>query len=233
MENRRTFLRGLGAALALPPLESTFAAATPAAKGIATTATGAPLRSAFIYVPNGVNVEKWMPQGEGSGYQMADSMKPLERHRDNFQVLTGFAHQNATAGNDGAGDHARAGATFLTGVRPKKTAGSDIRLGISADQIAAAQIGKHTRLNSLELSCDSTRQSGNCDSGYSCAYHLICRGAAPPRPSPPNRTPASSSSGSSVPAHPSNAQKTSPAVRPSRNPSSIFSSPIPEPSIRS
>ena len=106
----------------------------------------------------------------GSDYQLSPTLEPLADLKKDFQVLSGLDHRNATNGGDGAGDHARANATFLTGMRAKKTAGADIRLGISVDQVAAKIIGTETKLPSLELSCDAARKSGRCDSGYSCAY---------------------------------------------------------------
>ena len=173
---RRHFLRGLGISLALPALESLLptARALAAATGpkLATTASGSPLRMAFMYVPNGVNLARWRPIGEGADYQLGETMKPLEGLKSHFQVFTGFEQQNGWGRQDGAGDHARASATILTGARPKKTAGSDLHLGISVDQLAARQVGGATRFSSLELSCDGARKSGACDSGYSCAYQF-------------------------------------------------------------
>ncbi len=172
--NRRTFLRGLGAGLAVPALESlrpaTALAAAPGASPLATTATGAPLRMAYVYFPNGAIQPNWWPQGEGTDFKFARTMQPLESLRHELQVMGGLDHVNATPGPDGAGDHARASGTFLTGVRVRKTAGSDILAGVSIDQLVARQIGHVTRFPSLELTCDSVRKSGNCDSGYSCAY---------------------------------------------------------------
>lgn len=160
---RRAVLRGLGAAIALPPLESLSAA---------TAAAVIPTRMAFVYVPNGVHLERWRPTGEGRDYALGPTLEPLARFRDDIQLITGLAHRTGTGGPDGAGDHARATATFLTGVRPRKTAGADVRAGVSVDQIAAAAVGDATRFPSLELSCDGARKSGGCDSGYSCAYQF-------------------------------------------------------------
>lgn len=173
-QNRRRFLQGLGVTLALPALErfAPVQAAATGTTGAARTATGAPLRMAYLYVPNGVIVDQWTPRGSGSEFQLNETMKPLAEFKSEFQVFTGFEHKNGWAGPDGAGDHARAGATILTGARPKKTAGSDIRAGISVDQLAAQKAGHLTRFPSLELSCDGVRKSGNCDSGYSCAYQF-------------------------------------------------------------
>ena len=127
---------------------------------------------AFLYHPNGVNVDKWALQGAGSDYRFNETQQPFAKFRDDFQIYSGFEHITGTAGPDGAGDHARANATFLTGTRPKKTAGADIKLGVSIDQVAANVIGDQTRFSSLELSCDGVRKSGVCDSGYSCAYQF-------------------------------------------------------------
>lgn len=173
--NRRRFLRGLGAGIALPTLTSwsgsPLAAATsePVLRG-ATTASGAPLRFGVVYFPNGAIPKTWWPTTEGAAFELTPTLQPLASVRSQLQVLGGLDHVNATPGPDGAGDHARASGTFLTGVRVKKTAGSDIRAGVSIDQLIAQRIGQHTRFPSLELSCDAVRKSGNCDSGYSCAY---------------------------------------------------------------
>lgn len=164
--SRRKLLRGLGTMMSLPFLE-TFAG-----KAKAAAAAKAPLRAAWLYVPNGVNVDEWFPTGEGTGYQLSPSLKELERHRNDFMVVSGLAQDFARSHGNGGGDHARATATFLTGCMPKKTAGSDIQLGVSVDQIAAQKIGHLTRLPSLELSADGQRSAGRCDSGYSCAYQF-------------------------------------------------------------
>jgi hypothetical protein len=173
--SRRNFLRGLGVCVALPALDSivpvrALAAAT--RSPLATTSAGAPLRMAFLYVPNGVNKRMWKPTGTGADYELGKSLEPLAPFRDEFQIISKLDQKNGWAGADGAGDHARANATILTGARAKKTAGADIRVGISVDQIAAQHIGNLTRFPSLELSCDGVRRSGSCDSGYSCAYQF-------------------------------------------------------------
>ncbi len=177
--HRRTFLRGLGAGIALPAMHSlipsrVFAEAAKAADAgkAGLTASGMPLRMAFLYHPNGVNVDKWKLTGSGKDYQFNETQKPFAKFKDDFQIYSGFEHKNGTAGKDGGGDHARANASFLTGARPFKTAGADIKLGISVDQVAAQAIGDQTRFSSLELSCDGVRKSGVCDSGYSCAYQF-------------------------------------------------------------
>src|SRR5437870_1739310 len=192
--SRRRFLRGLGACMTLPAFESLLptrliAAETITAGKLAATSTGAPLRMAFVYVPNGVIQPTWWPQGEGKDFELNTTMQPLEKVKHQLQVLGGMDHVNATAGPDGAGDHARASGTFLTGVRVKKTAGADIHAGISIDQVVAQQVGHVTRFPSLELSCDAVRKSGNCDSGYSCAYQYNLAWHSPTQPVAPEPNP--------------------------------------------
>ena len=192
LSSRRGFLRGLGAAVALPAFEAfqrPLLAATQAGRSIATTASGAPLRMAYLYVPNGVNIEKWRPKGTTSTYKMAETFGEMEKHREDFQIFTGFEQKNANRNDDGAGDHARANSVFLTSSRPKKTAGSDIQLGISIDQVAANAVADQTRFASLELSTDSVRKSGQCDSGYSCAYQFNLSWRSENQPMTPESSP--------------------------------------------
>ncbi len=166
---RRSFLRGLGVSIALPFLEAMLPSVLKAAA--AAPIGGAARRMVFFYLPNGMDMESWTPTEAGDKFSLPSTLQPLEALRKQFSVLSGLAHGNARPLGDGAGDHARANACFLTGVHPRKTAGADIQVGISADQIAALQVGKNTRLPSLELSCEaSTRQAGACDSGYACVY---------------------------------------------------------------
>ncbi len=172
--NRRAFLKGLGVGIALPSFETflDLASVRAGASGPGRTATGAPLRAAFLYKPNGMNMDKWAVTGAGKDFQLGATHEPYAKFRDHLHVFGQLAHQNGTAGQDGGGDHARASATFLTGMRPRKTAGADIKLGISVDQMIANAIGDQTRFPSLELSCEGVRKSGVCDSGYSCAYQF-------------------------------------------------------------
>ncbi len=191
--NRRNFLRGIGACLALPTLEAvrplSLVAAPTGAAQLATTASGAPLRMAYVYFPNGAIQPNWWPKGEGTDFQFAKTMLPLEKLRHQIQVMGGLDHVNATPGPDGAGDHARASGSFLTGVRVRKTAGADILAGVSIDQLVARQIGHLTRFPSLELTCDAVRKSGNCDSGYSCAYQYNLGWSSPTTPVAPEPNP--------------------------------------------
>ena len=167
---RRRFLRGTGVSVALPSLAA-WAPSVAAAGAAGTGATGQPLRLVYLYVPNGVNMQHWRPQGEGTDFTLNRSTQSLERHRDRLQFITGLENREAYIHRDGAGDHARAGASFLTAARPNKSA-VDVHCGVSADQVVAQSIGAQTRLPSLELSCDGVRKSGQCDSGYSCAYQF-------------------------------------------------------------
>src|SRR6185312_17035080 len=180
---RRQVLRGLGACITLPTLMSAGPAFAKADRRV-------PTRMAYVYVPNGAIPGSWWPAGEaGTDFDLSPTLAPLANVRKQMQVISGLADVSADPGPDGAGDHARAGGTFLTGVRIKKTAGSDIHAGISIDQIAARQIGHLTRFPSLELSCDSIRKSGNCDSGYSCAYQHNMSWRSPTMPMAPEPNP--------------------------------------------
>src|SRR5438067_5600922 len=169
--SRRKFLRGLGVSVALPALESlrpfrSLASADQPQPGV--SRAGAPVRMAFMEFANGALPQHWWPQGEpGHDFQLGRTMQPLEPVKSKIQIIGGLDHRNATPGPDGAGDHGRAGGTFLTGVRVRKTQGADIRAGVSIDQVAANQIGRLTRFPSLEITSDMVRQTGDCDSGYS------------------------------------------------------------------
>lgn len=173
--HRRHFLRGLGAMVALPMMESLSKAALLAYDGssapLAVTASGAPLRTAFLYFPNGAIPSAWWPGSDGKDFPLSRTLKPLEKHRQFIQVLGGLENKSAEAGPDGGGDHARGNGTFLTGVRLKKSS-TDIKAGISIDQALAQEYGHLTRFPSLELTCDATPKTGGCDSGYSCAYQF-------------------------------------------------------------
>jgi hypothetical protein len=176
--DRRRFLRGVGTAMALPLLESMM----PAAYGAAAAGTSAakaadkvakivrPNRMVFIFLPNGMHMTDWKPAAEGANYALPYILEPLKNVRSEFSVLSNLAQLNARALGDGGGDHARSSATWLTGVHPRKTAGADLKAGISVDQLAAQHIGHLTRFPSLEIGIERGAQAGNCDSGYSCAY---------------------------------------------------------------
>jgi hypothetical protein len=182
---RRTFLRGLGAAVGLPLLDSM----SPAFAGPAPTGATAPLRLSFVYVPNGIVMENWTPKTAGRDFEFTPILKALEPLREDTLVLSKLMNYQANALGDGGGDHARAGASFLTGAHPKKTGGSDIYAGVSADQVAAQAFGGRTRLASLELGLDDSRVVGHCDSGYSCAYTNSISWKSPTTPLPPEASP--------------------------------------------
>jgi len=180
--SRRFVLKGLGAAVALPWLEvmgpvNSWAASERNA-GIA------PNRMAFLYVPNGKNMADWTPAEDGENYKLPHILEPLSPVRDDLMVLTGLTADKARANGDGGGDHARALAAFLTGVQPRKTDGTDIRAGVSVDQVAAGRIGDQTRLPSLEIGTEAGSMAGNCDSGYSCVYSstMVWKSATQPMP---------------------------------------------------
>lgn len=183
--SRRTLLRGIGTAIALPMLDAMVPAfAAPAARQ-----GKAPLRMAFTYVPNGIIMENWTPAAEGKAFELSRVLQPMAAYRDRVLVLSGLAHKNGRALGDGPGDHARAAATFLTGVHPLKTAGANIKNGISADQVAAQVLGHQTRFASLELGIEHGRLVGNCDSGYSCAYSNSISWRSESTPMPPEVNP--------------------------------------------
>jgi uncharacterized protein DUF1552 len=182
---RRTFLRGLGTVVALPMLD----AMVPAFARRHVFDLKPPVRSAFVYVPNGIVMSDWTPKTLGKGYEFTRILKPLEAFRDDLLILSNLDSRTGNSLGDGPGDHARAGASFLTGVHCRKTAGADIRGGVSVDQIAAAKLAGITRFSSLELGCEDSRTVGDCDSGYSCAYTNSLSWRTPQTPMPPEVNP--------------------------------------------
>ena len=173
--NRRTFLRGAGTAVALPFLD----AMTPAL----TAAAARPVRMAFVYVPNGIDMRHWNPAYEGALGELPRILKPLEPFKQDITLLSNLTHNGGRALLDGAGDHGRCCGGYLSGVQVRKTM-VDIKAGISCDQIVANDVGRQTRFPSLEVGLEDARQAGDCDSGYSCAYtnNLAWRGDAQPLP---------------------------------------------------
>jgi hypothetical protein len=184
--SRRTILRGLGATIALPLLDGMIPALTAAGK----TAAVPVRRLGCIYVPNGMEMRMWTPKAEGAGYAMSPILESLKPFYDQTTVLSGLADRVAVPQpGEGIGDHARAAATWLTGVHVKKTEGPDIRAGVSMDQIAAQTLGKETQLASLELALDSVEVLGACDAGYSCAYANTISWRTPTTPLPMENDP--------------------------------------------
>lgn len=180
---RRTVLRGLGTALSLPLLGAMSPAVSWAADDDA-PASVLPTRAAFLFVPNGMHMPAWTPSTEGAGYELPATLAPLADLRDEILVLSGLTLDGGRAHGDGPGDHARAAASYLTAAHPVKTGGTDIHVGVSVDQVAAAQLGDATRFASLELGCERTLLSGECDSGYSCAYSSNISWRTPSSPMP-------------------------------------------------
>jgi hypothetical protein len=167
--SRRAILRGLGAAVALPWLEA-MGPVVSWADAAEAKAAPAPNRMAFLYVPNGKNMADWTPKKEGADFELPAILEPLKDHKSDLLILTGLTADKARANGDGGGDHARALSAFLTGCQPRKTDGTDIRAGVSVDQVAASRMGDKTRLASLEIGGEQGAMAGNCDSGYSCVY---------------------------------------------------------------
>src|SRR5687768_9723223 len=176
---RRTFLRGLGAAVALPALDA-MAPALASSK----IPGKAPVRMGFVYVPNGMDIRNWNLDYEGKLGELSRIMKPLEPFKEDILVVSNLTHNNGRALLDGAGDHGRCCGSYLTGVQPRKSA-VDIKCGISFDQIVANEIGSKTRFPSLEVGMEDARQAGDCDSGYSCAYTNNLAWKSETQPLPP------------------------------------------------
>ncbi|MSV36209.1 MAG: DUF1552 domain-containing protein [Bryobacterales bacterium] len=173
--DRRTFMRGVGAVMALPVLD----AMTPAL----TAAASSPIRMAFVYHPVGMIMDRWTPGAEGANFAYNQIMKPLEPFRENMTVLTGLSQVQGRALGDGPGDHAREGATWLTGVHPKRSE-TNIGCGVSADQLAAKELGKQTQFASLEIALEAPGLAGACDQNYSCAYTNTVSWKTPTLPLP-------------------------------------------------
>ena len=164
---RRKFLQGMGTTLALPLLDGMVAALA----GAGAVAAQPVLRAGVVYVPNGMIMARWTPETEGTDFALTPILEPLAPFRNNLLVLSGLAANSGRAlEGEGSGDHARASVAFMSGVHPKKTEGADLRAGISFDQVAAQELGKHTELASLEVALDANEVVGTCDVGYSCAY---------------------------------------------------------------
>jgi hypothetical protein len=178
--DRRTILKGIGAAIGLPFLD----AMTPALK--ASTLPGeSPLRLAWFYVPNGIDMAHWTPAAEGPLGVLPSILAPLESVKQDLTVLSNLTANWGRPLLVGAGDHGRALAAYMTGVEVYRTAGADLKLGVSADQIAAAAVGNLTKLPSLEVGLEEVRMAGNCDNGYSCAYAYNVSWKTETQPLPP------------------------------------------------
>jgi hypothetical protein len=152
-------------------------------------------RIGFVYLPNGVarnftGIDYWTPQGEGSDFEFSPILSPLAPYRDRMTIVSGLAHHEADAHDDGAnGDHTRGTSSWLTGAHCKRTEGADVENGISADQIAAQQLGRDTALPSLELGIDLNFLAGQCENSYSCAYLNTLAWSSPTTPMPTENNP--------------------------------------------
>src|ERR1700679_395220 len=167
--SRRKVLRGLGTAMALPFLESllpsrAFGAVADAA---ITKAAVGPKRLAWIYVPNGIDMQNWTPATFGADYQLTPTLSTLKAYRERMLVISGLVCEKANQNGDGAGDHAPANGAYLTGVQPQKAGG--VHLGISTDQAAAQRIGHFTKFPSLEIGMEDGKKAST-DSGYPLTY---------------------------------------------------------------
>jgi len=177
--SRRTVLRGMGVSLALPLLD----AMVPALSAVATAAKPVH-RYGFFYMPNGVamnhtGVNYWKPETVGVDFEFSPILKPLEPFRNQLTVVSGLHNSSAESLGDGNGDHTRSTGSWLTGAHIKRTEGSDLRAGISADQVIASRFRKETALPSLELAILPNSVTGGCDTGYSCAYGTTLAWASP------------------------------------------------------
>src|SRR5262245_33283635 len=175
---RRAFLKGMGTAVALPFLDSMVPALAKPAQ------TKPPLRMIFSYVPNGIDMRNWNPDYEGEWRELPRILKPLEAVKQDMLMLGNLTHNTGRALLDGAGDHGRCCGSYLTGIQVKKSL-TDIHSGVSMDQIVAREVGGQTRFASLELGMEDSRQSGDCDSGYSCAYTNNLAWRSDTQPVPP------------------------------------------------
>jgi hypothetical protein len=180
---RRTFLRGLGATLSLPLLDSMVPAQTPLAK----TAANPQIRLGLCFIPHGAVINNWTPIGDGTDFDLSRTLSPLAPFRNQLVVISNLAHHNAAPAGpgDNGGDHTRSPAVYLNGVHPKRTDGADIRAGTTIDQVAAQKIGQQTPLPSLELAIeDFSGLVGSCDVGFSCAYMNTISWRTPTTPLP-------------------------------------------------
>jgi hypothetical protein len=178
---RRTFLRGAGATIALPLLDSMVAAQTPLAR----TPANPRSRLGCIYVPHGATMDKWTPTREGKGFEFTETLKPLEKYRDRLVVVSNLAHpQAAGVGSDAGADHARSAAVFLSGAHPEK---ESVHVGTTIDQIVAEKLGQDTALPSMEVAIEENGL--NCGAGYVCAYTNTISWKTPTLPLPMEHNP--------------------------------------------
>jgi hypothetical protein len=182
---RRTILRGIGAAMALPFLD----AMVPAFSTTVARAAGTPTRLGFFYIPNGAIMDSWTPAAVGTHFEFSPILQPLAPFKSQLLVLTGLSQKAADSIGDGNGDHSRATPAWLSAVHPKRTEGADVQGGVTADQLAARELGRSTQLASLELGMDANYLVGNCENGYSCVYMNTISWRTPTQPIPMENNP--------------------------------------------
>jgi hypothetical protein len=178
---RRSFLRGVGVTVALPLLDAMI-------PGLS-AAPVSPRRLGFVYIPNGAVMSRWQPKDAGALAELPYTLSPLAPFKDQLIIPIGLNQKQAESFGDGNGDHSRAGSTYLSGVHPKHTEGADVQNGTTVDQHAAQELGKDTRLRSLELAMEQVFLIGNCDNGYSCAYTNSISWRTPTDPNPMETNP--------------------------------------------
>src|SRR5262245_47279672 len=178
---RRTFIRGMGATLALPFLDAMMPALSGASKGVP--------RFAAIYCGNGANMNDWTPATDGVGFEFSPILKPLEAFRDRTMVFTGLDNFPATDQGDSGGQHPRAAPAFMSCVHPKQTEGADVQAGTTIDQLIAERICRDTKLSSIEAALDRNDVAGACDHGYACAYMNSMSWKTPTMPLPAETSP--------------------------------------------
>lgn len=178
---RRSFLRGVGVTLALPLLDAMIPALS--------AAPSSPRRLGFVYIPNGAVMSKWRPKVTGDLLELPSTLSPLAPFKDQLIIPVGLSQKQAESFGDGNGDHSRAGSTYLSGVHPKHTEGADVKNGTTVDQYAAQELGKDTKLRSLEVAMEQVFLIGNCDNGYSCAYTNSISWRTPTAPNPMETNP--------------------------------------------
>lgn len=180
---RRTFLRGMGAGIALPLLDAMVPALAAAPK--------APSRYSFLHVPHGASPGYWRPTGTGKNWELSRILTPIAPFKSKITVISGTDHRMATSlsPEESAGDHSRTAAVYLSAAHPKRTEGQDIRAGITIDQVLANEIGRESPLPSLELCIEDVGSLGVCGVGYSCAYTNTISWSSPTSPLPMERNP--------------------------------------------
>jgi len=180
---RRTFLHGMGVAVALPLMDAMLPAQTP----LKSTAANPATRFGFVYTPHGMIMDEFTPATEGADFEITNILTPLEPFRNQLHIVSGL--EAAPAGDGSGGDHMRSAAAYLSGAPPRRNAAQNSFLATTVDQVIAQKIGQDTPLPSLELGIEDTSYTGVCDDGYSCSYLNTISWATPRKPLPMERNP--------------------------------------------